>query len=89
LDPKEVIGDAFGPHNRYNTLLCMFWANIAPSAGNLDGIREGIVNLMIYSHQLFCEGETTEVTPLDDMDFNHQELYECIINKKASCMLPL
>jgi hypothetical protein len=49
-DAKVVIGDAFGLHNRYNTLLSIFRANIATSAGNLDAIREGIVNLMIYSH---------------------------------------
>jgi hypothetical protein len=45
---KIVVGDSYGLRTRYNTLLCLFRENIAPSAGNLDALRGGLVNLLAY-----------------------------------------
>jgi hypothetical protein len=44
---KEVVlGDAYGLKTRYNILIHLFQENIAPSVGNLDAIRGGLVNLL-------------------------------------------
>jgi hypothetical protein len=46
---KEIVlGDAYGFKTRYNILLCLYHETIAPSAGNLDAIRGGLVNLLAY-----------------------------------------
>jgi hypothetical protein len=64
-----VIGDTFGLKIRYIILLCLFRENIAPSTGNLNAIRGGLVNLLAYSHEVFMGGEEGEADPIDVMDF--------------------
>jgi hypothetical protein len=80
---KIVVGDSYGLRTRYNLILCLFCENIAPSACYLDALRGGLVNLLAYSHEVFCKGEEAQVEPIDVMDFIHQEMYECILSKKA------
>jgi hypothetical protein len=75
---KIVVGDSYGLRTRYNLLLRLFRENIAPSAGNLDSLRGGLVNLLAYSHEVFCKGQEAQVEPIDVMDFIHWEMYECI-----------
>jgi hypothetical protein len=62
---KIVIGDAYGLRTRYNILLRLFRENIAPSAGNLDALRGGLVNLLAYSHEVYVKGVEAEVQPDD------------------------
>jgi hypothetical protein len=71
-DKKIVIGGTLGLSQCSNILLCMFWSSIAPQAGNFDTIRGALVNLLAYSHEVYCKGETAEVEPLDVMDFISQ-----------------
>jgi hypothetical protein len=85
---KIVVGDSYGLRTRYNILLRLFCENIAPSAGNLDALRGGLVNLLAYSHEVFCKGQEAQVEPIDVMDFVHREIYECILSKKAPVYAP-
>jgi hypothetical protein len=85
---RIVVGESYGLKTRYNLLLHLFRENIAPSAGNLDALRGGLVNLLAYSHEVFCKGEEAQVEPIDAMDFIHQEMYECILSKKAPVYAP-
>jgi hypothetical protein len=85
---KIVVGDSYGLRTRYNILLCLFHENIAPSVGNLDALRGGLVNLLAYSHEVFCKGQEAQVEPIDVMDFIHREMYECILSKKAPIYAP-
>jgi hypothetical protein len=66
----------------------MFRASIAPQAGNIDAIRGGLVNLMAYSHEVYCKGETAEVEPLDVIDYIHKEMNDCMVNKKTPLYAP-
>jgi hypothetical protein len=61
----------------------MFWASIAPQAGNFDAICGALVNLLAYSREVYCKGETAHVEPLDVMAFIHKEINDCIVNKKT------
>jgi hypothetical protein len=79
-DKKIVIGGTLGLSQRSNVLLRIFRASIAPQAGNIDAIRGALVNLLAYSHEVYCKGETAEVEPLDVMDYIHKEMYDCIVN---------
>jgi hypothetical protein len=84
---KEIgLGDAYGFKTRYNILLRLFRETIAPSAGNLDAIRGGLVNLLAYSHEVFVSGVEAEVEPIDVMDFIHKEMYDTMITKKKTPM---
>jgi hypothetical protein len=85
---KIVVGNSYGLRTRYNILLRLFHENIAPSAGNLDALRGGLVNLLAYSHEVFCKGQEAQVEPIDVMDFIHREMYECILSKKAPVYAP-
>jgi hypothetical protein len=64
-DKKIVIGGTLGLSQRSNILLHMFRASIAPQAGNFDAICGALVNLLSYTHEVYCKGETAEVEPLD------------------------
>jgi hypothetical protein len=87
-DKKIVIGGTLGLSKRSNILLRIFWASIAPQAGNFDAICGALVNLLAYSHEVYCKGETTLVEPLDVMDFIHKEINDCIVNKKTPLYAP-
>jgi hypothetical protein len=82
-DKKIVIGGTLGLSQRSNVLLRIFRASIAPQAGNIDAIRGALVNLLAYSHEVYCKGETAKIEPLDVMDYIHKEMYGCIVNKKT------
>jgi hypothetical protein len=82
---KEIVlGDAYGFKTHYNILLRLFHENIAPSAGNLDAIHGGLVNLLPYSHEVFVSGEEAEVEPIDVMNFIYKEMYDTMITKKKT-----
>jgi hypothetical protein len=85
---KIVVGDSYGLRTRYNLLIHLFCENIAPGAGNLDALCGGLVNILAYSHEVFCKGEEAQVDPIDVMDFIHREMYECILSKKAPVYAP-
>jgi hypothetical protein len=87
-DMKIVMGSTLGLSQHSSVLLRMFWASIAPQAGNIDIIRGGLLNLMAYSHEVYCKGETAEVESLDVMDYIHKEMNDCIINKKTPLYAP-
>jgi hypothetical protein len=87
-DKKIVIGGTLGLSQWYNILLRMFRASIAPQAGNFDAIRGALVNLLAYSHEVYCKGEITNVEPLDVMDFIHKEINDCMVNKKTPLYAP-
>jgi hypothetical protein len=46
------------------------------------------VNLLAYSHEVYCKGETAHVEPLDVMDFIHKEINDCIVDKKTPLYVP-
>jgi hypothetical protein len=75
---------SYGLKTLYNILLCLFRENIAPSAGNLDVICGGLVNLLAYSHGGFMAGQEAEVEPVDVMDFIYKETYDVVITKKKN-----
>jgi hypothetical protein len=54
-DKKIVIGGTLGLSQRSNILLRMFRASIAPQAGNFDAIRGALVNLLAYTHEVYCK----------------------------------
>jgi hypothetical protein len=82
---KEVVlGEAYELKTRYNISLCLFRENIAPSAGNLDANRGGLVNLLAYSHEVFMGGEEGEAEPIDVMDFIYKKMYDTVITKKKT-----
>jgi hypothetical protein len=87
-DKKIVMGGTLGLSQCSNVLLRMFRASIAPQAGNIDAIRGALVNLMAYSHKVYCKGETAEVEPLDVMDYIHKEMNDCIVNNKTPLYVP-
>jgi hypothetical protein len=60
-DKKIVIGGTIGLSQRSNILLCMFRASIAPQAGNFDAIRGALVDLLAYTHEVYCKGETCNI----------------------------
>src|SRR4051794_11801990 len=66
----------------YNTFLRIFRKNIAPEHGNLDAIRGGLINLLVYTHRLKeanDDGEDMDdYEPLDVMDFIFHEIKHCI-----------
>jgi hypothetical protein len=85
---KIVVRESYGLRTRYNILLHFFRENIAPSAGNLDSLRGGLVNLLAYSREVFCKGQEAQVEPIDVMNFIHREMYECILSNKAPVYAP-
>jgi hypothetical protein len=87
-DKKIVIGGTLGLSQWSNILLRIFRASIAPQAGNFDAICGALVNLLAYSHEVHCKGETTHVEPLNVMDFIHKEINDCIVNKKTTLYAP-
>jgi hypothetical protein len=87
-DKKIVIGGTLGLSQRSNILLRMFRDSIAPQAGNFDAICGALVNLLVYTHEVCCKGETAEVEPLDVMDFIHREINDCLVNKKTPLYAP-
>jgi hypothetical protein len=87
-DKKIVIGGTLGLSQCSNVLLRIFRASVAPQSSNIDAIRGALVNLMAYSHEVYCKGETAEVEPLDVMDYIHKEMNDCIVNKKTPLFAP-
>ena len=82
LNATFVRGGSQGLSGLYNTLLRIFRNNIAPEKGNLDAIRGGLINLLVYTHRLKeakDEGEDMDdYEPLDVMDFIFHEIKHCI-----------
>ncbi|KAM0923776.1 hypothetical protein ACQ4PT_005302 [Festuca glaucescens] len=84
-------GKTYGLNRLFNTLLCIFRNNIAPEARNLDDIRGGLVNLLVYANRVLTgieEGTAAELEPLDVMDFIFNEIKECIEGRKVPVYAP-
>jgi hypothetical protein len=54
----------------YDILLRMFRANIAPSGGNNDPIRGGLVHLLHHAHLVFEAGRECEGMEIDVIYFS-------------------
>jgi hypothetical protein len=50
---KIVIGGTLGLSQRSNVLLRIFQTSIAAQAGNIDYIGGALVNLLVYSHEVY------------------------------------
>jgi hypothetical protein len=83
------IGGTLGLSQRANVLLNIFRAYVTPQAGKIDAIRGALVNLLAYSHEVYCKGETADIEPLDVMDYIYKEMYDCIVNNKTPLYAPL
>lgn len=72
-----------GLNRLFNTLLRIFRNNIAHEIGNLDAIRGGLVNLMVYAQWIDdaekIGGDVDNIQPIDVMDFIFREIKECIL----------
>ena len=55
-EDKDCIGTSSGLHTIYNLLLRLFRETIAPRDDNIDEIRPGTVNLLMYAHKIFMNG---------------------------------
>ena len=86
-----VPGKTNGLRQLYNILMRLFRENIAPSSGNADDIRSGLVNLMYYAHKVYINKSDCHprvMKKLDVMYFIYQEMYLGIQDKqKAPSML--
>jgi len=84
-----VIGSTTGLLPVYDILLRMFRHTIAPSGGNNNEIRGGLVNLMVYAHNVFMEDDPQEnAFPIDVMDFIFHEIYDAVIGRKVPPYAP-
>src|SRR3954463_8017519 len=89
LYDEGVVGGSKGLKTLYNLMLRIFRHTIAPSAGNDDAIRGGLVNLLYHTHRTFNAGPETEATPIDVMDFIFEEMFHAILYKKSPSYAPL
>jgi hypothetical protein len=72
----------------YNILLCIFCANISPSGGNKDAIRNGLVNLLHFAYVTFEEGETGANKNIDVTHYIFSEINLALIEKKVPPYAP-
>src|SRR3954471_7873103 len=82
-------GGSKGLKTLYNLMLRIFRHTIAPSAGNDDAIRGGLVNLLYHTHRTFNAGPEADAAPIDVMDFIFEEMYHAILYKKSPPYAPL
>jgi hypothetical protein len=66
----------------------MFRESIAPSAGNLDAIHGGLVNLMHQAHCVFLAGPEAHPSKIDIMDFIYNEKFHAMIDRKTPPYAP-
>ena len=91
LNDAFTPGKTYGLTRLFNTILRIFRNNIAPEAGNLDDIRGGLVNLLVYANRVLTgieEGTASELEPLDVMDFIFNEIKECTEGRKVPVYAP-
>jgi hypothetical protein len=72
----------------YDILLRMFRANIAPSGGNNDSIRGGLVHLLHHARLVFEAGRDCEGMELDVMYFIFSEMNIAMLDKKIPPYAP-
>jgi hypothetical protein len=72
----------------YDILLRMFRANIAPSGGNNDSIRGGLVHLLHHARLVFEAGRECEGMELDVMYFIFSEMKIAMLDKKIPPYAP-
>src|SRR3954464_8043754 len=84
-----VVGGSKGLKTLYNLMLRIFHHTIAPSAGNDDAIRGGLVNLLYHTHRIFNAGPEADAAPIDVMDFIFEEMFHAILYKKSPPYAPL
>ena len=100
---KDALGpmyesDAFprgftrGLNRFYNTLMRIFRNSIAPQAGNLDAIRGGLVNLLVYAQWIDDADklgeDVSDIRPIDVMDFIFREMKHCIMGRHVPVYAP-
>ena len=92
LNDTYIPGKSRGLSGMDNTLLRIFKNNIAPEIGNLDDIRGGLVNLMVYARRIKKveeDGEDLdEPDPIDVMDIIFREIKHCIQGKHVPVYAP-
>ena len=70
-----VVGSSKGLYPLYDILLRMFRHTIAPSAGNNDDIRGGLVPLLAFAHETYLLGDPAPNScRIDVMDFIFHEM---------------
>ena len=68
----------------------MFRESIAPSGGNNDAIRGGLVNLLHYYFEAATLGTLhPNACPVDVMDYIFHEMYDAVIHKKVPPYAPM
>jgi hypothetical protein len=72
----------------YDILLRMFRANIAPSGGNNDSIRGGLVHLLHHARLVFEAGRDSEGMELDVMYFIFMEMKIAMLDRKIPPYAP-
>jgi len=88
-DDNGLIGSTKGLLPTYDILLRMFRHSIAPSGGNNDEIRGGLVNLMVYAHEVLMEDDPEPNSfPIDVMDFIFNEMYDAVMGRKVPPYAP-
>ena len=86
---ESKVGTTHGLLPLYDILLRMFRESIAPSAGNNDAIRGGLVNLLHFAHETATQGTLRpNANPVDVMDYIFNEMYDSMINKKVPPYAP-
>jgi hypothetical protein len=72
----------------YDILLWMFHANIAPSGGNNDSIRGGLVHLLHHAHLVFEASRECQGMELDVMYFIFSEMKIAMLDKNIHPYAP-
>jgi hypothetical protein len=95
---KRKIQCLYGPRGKaeetanllplYDILLWMFHTNIAPSGGNNDFIRLGLVHLLHHSHLVFEAGRECEGMELYVMYFIFMEIKIAMLDRKIPPYAP-
>jgi hypothetical protein len=94
---KKVLAHLYGPGGKVGEvkglrllyiLLRMFRESIAASAGNLDAIHGGLVNLMHHAYCVFLAGCEAEGNEIDVMDFIYNEMYHAMLDRKTPPYAP-
>ena len=92
INDTYLPGKSRGLSRLYNTLLRIFRNNIAPEIGNLDDIRGGLINLLVYARRIkraMDEGEDLdELETVDVMDFIFREIKHCIQGRHVPVYAP-
>ena len=89
LVAKEgAIATTKGLKQVYNIVIRMCRWSIAPQAGNMDAIRGGLVNLMLFAHKAYFAGPHGHGFEIDAMDFIKCEINIALHERKTPMYAP-